>query len=92
LMSYPNPFSGVCSIMFKMGSDADVTINIYSTSGRLIRKLLDGEALGYGYQAVEWNGLDGDGREIANGIYLYKVIARSNGEKVEKSGKIVRIK
>jgi hypothetical protein len=92
LMSYPNPFSGVCSIMFKMGSDADVTIGIYTISGRLIRKLLDGEALGYGYQAVEWNGLDGDGREIANGIYLYKVIARSNGEKVEKSGKIVRIK
>ena len=74
-----------------MGLDADVTVGIYTISGRMIRKLVDGEALGYGYQEVEWDGLDGDGRQTANGIYVYHVIAKSDGNEVRKSGKAVKI-
>ena len=42
---------------------------------------------------IYWDGKDRDGDEIANGVYLYKIIARMQGVdkvlKAEKVGKLV---
>jgi flagellar hook assembly protein FlgD len=54
----------------------DVTINIYTVSGRLIRKI-ERFALADRFVKIDWNRSDSDGDEIGNGIYFYKVIAKT---------------
>jgi flagellar hook assembly protein FlgD len=46
-----------------------------------------------GFNQLEWDGRDGDGDQLANGVYLYKIIAtqRLGGEslRAEEIGKLV---
>ncbi|NQU04866.1 MAG: hypothetical protein HQ568_02135 [Calditrichaeota bacterium] len=61
----PNPFNPNLSPMYVtegLANNADV--RIYTPDGRLVRKLSNREA-GQG-----WNGLDDNGRKVADGIYL----------------------
>ncbi|MGH7599507.1 MAG: type IX secretion system sortase PorU, partial [bacterium] len=96
VMNYPNPFRNRTTFTFVMGlgpGDAEVRIKIFTLSGRLIRTLDD---MGRnGFNQIEWDGRDEDGDELANGVYLYKIIAtQRQGEKVmrvetEEPGKLV---
>lgn len=61
-----------------------LTVYVYSIAGRRVRRLVEGDVAS-GARAVRWDGLDGDGRSVASGIYLYKV--ELNGER--KTGKVV---
>ena len=90
LMNYPNPFRDQTAFTFFLNAEAEVEIKIYTLSGRLIRTL-DGIPGRPGYNQVTWDGRDALGEEVANGIYLYKIVARArlNGElhateKIEK--------
>ena len=92
VMNYPNPFRNRTTFTFVMGpGDADVRIKIFTLSGRLIRTL---DEMGKGgFNQIEWDGRDEDGDELANGVYLYKIIAtqRQDGETLrsEEIGKLV---
>ncbi|MCI0699047.1 type IX secretion system sortase PorU [candidate division KSB1 bacterium] len=92
VMNYPNPFRNRTTFTFVMGpGDAEVRIKIFTLSGRLIRTLEDvGRS---GFNQIEWDGRDEDGDELANGVYLYKIIAiqRQTGEalRAEEIGKLV---
>jgi len=84
VFNYPNPFSTSTRFTFHLTQPAErVTIKIFTTGGRLINQLekLYCEA---GYHQIEWDGRDGDGDEIANGVYLYKIIAKNKDERAEK--------
>ena len=76
VLNYPNPMSQSTDFTFRLSHDARVEIKIYTVSGRMIRHLegIQGEA---GYNQVGWDGLDSVGDRPANGVYLYKVMARS---------------
>ena len=93
--NYPNPFrSGDAEgtlIMFQLLVNADVTIDIFTVGGRRIRRINDvvGTA---GANEVPWNGLDAEGDELANGVYLYRIHAVSDeyrGDKAEVIGRAV---
>ncbi|MGH7453754.1 MAG: type IX secretion system sortase PorU, partial [bacterium] len=92
VMNYPNPFRNRTTFTFVMGpGDAEVRIKIFTLSGRLIRTI---DEIGRsGFNQIEWDGRDEDGDELANGVYLYKIIAtqRQNGEALrsEEIGKLV---
>jgi hypothetical protein len=92
VMNYPNPLRNRTTFTFVMGpGDADVRIKIFTLSGRLIRTL---DEMGRsGFNQIDWDGRDEDGDELANGVYLYKIIAtqRQNGETLrsEEIGKLV---
>jgi flagellar hook assembly protein FlgD len=45
-----------------------------------------------GFNRVNWDGLDADGDPLANGVYLYKVTAQGDGEKIAEIGKAVVIR
>jgi hypothetical protein len=47
-----------------MFSEDDLSVRIYDLSGRLIRKLCDGEEI--------WDGKDDNGNIVENGIYIYQ--------------------
>lgn len=93
VMNYPNPLRNETTFTFAVSQpSATVTIKIYTLAGRLIRTLEGGEA-NAGFNMVQWDGYDADGDRLANGVYLYKVIARrtaNDGEaQAEEIGKLV---
>ena len=81
--------------IYYLTNDADdVEIKIYTVSGRLIRKLDKDDGVGNatGYNEAEWDGMDEGENAVANGVYLYKVIATKGEGKVEGMGKLVVMK
>jgi len=65
------------SINFVLGRDMNISILIFNTSGRLVKRLLDNHYLNAGRQSIIWDGRDGDGRILPSG--LYTVIVKSGG-------------
>ncbi len=95
VFNYPNPFSNKTYFTFqKVALEDDVPVNveirIYTLSGKLINKI-ERFGLTGNFIAIEWDGRDIDGDEIANGVYIYKVIVKSfdGSKKVESLGKLV---
>ena len=74
--SYPCPFNPEVWIPYELGSNAEVTIEIYNTLGQLIRTL----DLGYKFpgrymdssKAAHWDGRNSSGEQVSSGIYFYK--------------------
>lgn len=76
VMNYPNPFREKTTFSFFCNNDAEVQIKIYTIAGQLIRTLEYPFARS-GFNMVEWDGRDADGDVPANGIYLYKLVAKA---------------
>ena len=71
----PNPFNAGTTIRFDvLGSQGDrpLHLEIYDLSGRRLQ-LLTWEGLGPGGHAFSWDGRDEQGREVASGVYLYRL-------------------
>jgi len=49
-----------------------VKVSIYNLRGELVTTLLN-DVVEAGQRSVIWNGVDGRGRSVASGIYLYQV-------------------
>lgn len=76
--NFPNPFSGSTMFTFQHNQllPVDVEIKIYTLAGRLI-ETLETRGIRDRFVRVPWNGRDRDGDELANGVYFYKVIVRT---------------
>lgn len=59
-------------IVFALSSATDVTIELYDVAGGLVRTIRR-PGLERGNHTVDWNGRSEDGRDVANGVYLYRV-------------------
>lgn len=72
--NYPNPFNPRTTIRYTLDASSPVRLTIYAVDGRLVRRLEDGgrEA---GEHRVVWDGLDGGGRAVPSGTYLYRLEA-----------------
>ena len=68
----PNPFRPETTIPFRLEETAQVRIDIWDVSGRLVRRLVD-EALPGGDHKAVWNGRDDAGRTLAAGTYFYRM-------------------
>jgi flagellar hook assembly protein FlgD len=70
------------------GQFVEVQVDIYTTSGRLVRSLRhEGVADGFRFgndDCIAWDGTDMFGQELARGVYLYKVKLQT--EDAERSG------
>jgi len=89
VLNYPNPFRDQTTFTYVLTQPAEeVTIKIYTAAGRLIR-VLDGAPTAVGFNHVPWDGRDQDGDPLANGVYLYKVIARRGNQKADTVQKLV---
>lgn len=78
VMNYPNPFAQNTTFTFISNRDAEVTIKIYTVAGQLIQTL-ERQLARAGFNMIDWDGRDLAGDRPANGVYLYKLIARSLG-------------
>jgi hypothetical protein len=87
--AYPNPFDGFTACTYQLTDPADeVLIRIYTISGRLIRELSGPRTVGF--SQVPWDGLDADRNEVANGLYIFRVLARGPSEEDDFTGRLVR--
>jgi len=94
LMNFPNPFPDKTSITLehnKPETEFNVTINIFSVDGRIIRILkLKSTPAGYNLPPVIWDGNDEGGRKAARGMYVYTVIINSgDGDTSTISGRMI---
>ncbi|HOP07404.1 MAG TPA: T9SS type A sorting domain-containing protein [candidate division Zixibacteria bacterium] len=72
--NYPNPFNAGTMIEFYLPRDGLVHLDIFNLLGQKVRTLLDGEFLrGRRSYRIEWNGQNETGREVATGIYFYRL-------------------
>jgi len=58
------------TITFGADEDTSVTLEVYNVDGWLERKLVSGETMRVGRNAVIWDGRDDDGEILPSGIYL----------------------
>jgi hypothetical protein len=92
VLNCPNPFnpsSEDTRFTYELSRPARVTIKIYTVAGRLICTLQQGEIMQGYNESRAWDGTDQDGDRVANGVYLYKIIARAEGKHTEAYGKVV---
>ncbi len=64
----PNPFTRQTAIVVDLPSWGPVELSIFDLAGRQVRRLLNGE-LAAGRQVVRWDGRDGGGGLLPNGVY-----------------------
>jgi hypothetical protein len=71
-----NPVVGHSAVRFNLPKAANVTLRVYSTSGALVRTLVNGQ-MPAGANTVNWNLQDNAGKQVGNGLYLYELNAGS---------------
>lgn len=91
VLNFPNPFSTSTQFIFTLtGSQIpdEFKIQIMTISGKVVREIMQEEfgtiRIGRNFSEYKWDGRDEFGDRLANGIYLYRVIARLHGEDIEK--------
>lgn len=87
---YPNPFSTSVRFVFTVtGSEVpdQIKIQIMTVTGRVVREILQDELgplrIGNNISEYAWDGRDEFGDQLANGVYIYRVLVRKNGTFVE---------
>ncbi len=93
VLNWPNPMKDYTYFTYFLTQPAaEVTIKIYTLSGKHVYTL-DRLDAGYGFRSNStrpWDGRDLTGHELANGVYFYRVMARTaTGTRSEKTGKLV---
>jgi hypothetical protein len=88
ILNYPNPFSTSTHFVYTLTGEkppADFKIQIMTVSGRIVRELTQSDlgTLRIGTHQTEhpWDGTDEYGNRLANGVYLYRVMAKDKGGK-----------
>ncbi len=93
VFNYPNPMRDFTKFTFKIsGSERPekCKIKIYTVAGRLIKTI---ETFPFiGFNSIDWDGRDEDGDNIANGVYLYKIIIEQAGKTETQLQKLVVLK
>lgn len=92
VLNYPNPFSTRTQFVFTLtGTQApdQFKIQIMNISGDIVREITQDELgpmrVGRNLSEYWWDGTDEFGDRLANGVYLYRVVAKLHGENVDLS-------
>jgi hypothetical protein len=71
--SSPNPMSLETAIRFGLSQEGKVTLRVFDVSGRMIRTLVR-DRLPAGRHAATWDGRNGAGEDVPNGVYFYRLV------------------
>ncbi len=91
---FPNPTAGPCRLVFELSDAMRVEWSIYTLSGHRI-KLLREDYASAGPKIMAWDGRDQYGDGIANGVYLYVLRGRRDGDReheIKQTGRLVIMK
>ncbi|MEZ4651423.1 MAG: T9SS type A sorting domain-containing protein [Candidatus Eisenbacteria bacterium] len=79
---FPSPVSSRAEFSLTSPRSADVRVDMYDVSGRLVDTVFDGR-MDAGRQRVTW-----DATEVASGVYLYRMVT---GGRVVDQGTVVKV-
>lgn len=85
--NYPNPFNPSTTISYALARSGHVELKIFDARGALVRTLVDGQVAA-GDQRVTWDGRDNGDRQVAAGVYLYRL--RADGREIQKKMTLVK--
>ncbi|NMC43767.1 MAG: T9SS type A sorting domain-containing protein [candidate division Zixibacteria bacterium] len=71
--NHPNPFNPATTIRFDLPASGYARLEVFNIAGQRVRTLADG-FLAAGSHAVVWDGRADDGRPVASGVYLYRLV------------------
>ena len=77
--NYPNPFNASTAIRLVLPRTEEVEIAVYNLKGQKVTVLADG-VLEPGTYTLFWNGRDAEGRQLASGVYPYRL---QTGDRME---------
>ncbi|MBC8386020.1 MAG: T9SS type A sorting domain-containing protein [Candidatus Cloacimonetes bacterium] len=83
--NYPNPFSEKTTISYELSAkDKKITrIEIYNAKGQKIKYYTNQQISQSTNQQIVWDGKDMNGKDVPNGVYLYK-LSTSNTQRSRK--------
>ena len=91
VLNYPNPFSTSTRFVFTLTGSAVpdyFKIQILTITGKIVKEVDKFELghlhIGRNITDYAWDGKDMFGDQLANGIYLYRVITQLNGKSMEQ--------
>ncbi len=91
VFNFPNPLqsSTVFTFQHNQLTAIDAEVKIYTVAGRLIQSLKK-TSITDAFVQIPWDGRDRDGDVPANGVYLYKIIAKTQDDRFtsESLGKL----
>jgi hypothetical protein len=73
---------------FTLGQSASVNAKVYNRAGRLVRNVVSGQVMSAGANLVYWDGRDGAGSVVPEGMYL--VTVEIEGHREAKTVSVVR--
>lgn len=73
--NYPNPFNLPTTIRFDLPQSGRVRLVIYNALGQPVRTLIDADLPARSLHEASWDGRDDGGREVASGVYFYRLDA-----------------
>lgn len=80
VMNYPNPFSKSTTFRFdhnRAGEGLEVNIQIFNRNGQKVKQLQYTTTQALSRFEGVWDGLDKNGKKIPQGVYVYKITAKS---------------
>ncbi len=80
--AYPNPFNPSTTILVDMAQTEVASLTIYNVAGQKVATLYNG-VLPAGKRQFIWRGVDGNGHQVASGLYFYQL--RTKGMTQTKS-------
>jgi len=90
VINYPNPFSTSTRFVFNLtGSEVPEMFNIQimTITGKIVKTITKDDLgplhIGRNITQYAWDGKDDFGDKLANGVYLYKVQTKVNGQNIE---------
>jgi hypothetical protein len=77
--NYPNPFSDLTYIDYLIPDGAHVQLSVYNIVGQHVITLVNEKQPAGLYQVI-WNGVDQYNNKLKDGVYIYRLVIRSQHE------------
>jgi hypothetical protein len=70
--NYPNPFNPSTTLRFSLPQAGEAELSVFDLMGQRVATLIHGPQEA-GAHLLQWDGRDEQGRELASGVYLYRL-------------------
>jgi hypothetical protein len=90
VLNYPNPFSTATHFVFTLTGSAQpeyFKIQVMTITGKVVREItmddIGSMNIGRNVTQYAWDGKDTYGDQLANGVYLYRMVAKLDGDYIK---------
>lgn len=93
---FPNPFQDDAigaNFTFTLisGGPSDVLIRVYTVNGKMVYQRKE-RGLAPGYHQLHWDGTDAEGYPLANGTYVYRLLANNGASHQVVESRLVKLR